>query len=254
MNNLFEYRLQENKITFLYTSSPTITEREVHSYHEILFFTGDTTEIFCEGVRHTVFKNTLFIIPEGTYHFFKTANDSLFERLKISVHEALPPFDRLFKSFFMIENLSYPTEFILKRLCEAVTEKRTAHAMAAFNMLLSELDLCEHEETFSQNKSAKTAQVLEYISENLAGDLSLDILSKKLAISPSTLTHSFKEEVGTSLHEYVTQKRLALAKKLILDGNKPSKIYLECGYRDYSSFYKAWVKYFGYSPSEKKGQ
>ncbi|MBQ2742579.1 MAG: AraC family transcriptional regulator [Oscillospiraceae bacterium] len=36
------------------------------------------------------------------------------------------------------------------------------------------------------------------------------------------------------------------------NNNPPTKIYLDCGYRDYASFYRAFVKMFGYPPSQTK--
>ena len=48
------------------------------------------------------------------------------------------------------------------------------------------------------------------------------------------------------------QKRLIYAQKLIVKGQKPSKTYSDSGFSDYSSFYKAYLKFFGYPPSEEK--
>ena len=45
---------------------------------------------------------------------------------------------------------------------------------------------------------------------------------------------------------------MILARDLFLSGEHASKIYADCGYRDYSSFYKAYVRIFGFAPSEKE--
>ena len=69
-------------------------------------------------------------------------------------------------------------------------------------------------------------------------------------MSESAFAHLFKKELGMPPHKYIEEKRLYYAKHLISKGEKPSKIYSECGWSDYSSFYKAFRKMFGISPSE----
>ncbi|MBR2181446.1 MAG: AraC family transcriptional regulator [Oscillospiraceae bacterium] len=56
----------------------------------------------------------------------------------------------------------------------------------------------------------------------------------------------------TAIYRYITEKRLIYAHNLITNNNPPTKIYLDCGYRDYTSFYRAFVKMFGYPPSQTK--
>ena len=58
------------------------------------------------------------------------------------------------------------------------------------------------------------------------------------------------KELGISLYKYITEKRLIFANKLLEQGEKPTKIYVQCGYKDYPTFYKAYTKMFGKSPSK----
>jgi AraC-like DNA-binding protein len=55
--------------------------------------------------------------------------------------------------------------------------------------------------------------------------------------------------LGISVHRYITEKRMMHAFSKIKDGALPTKIYTECGYNDYATFYKAYVKIFGKAPS-----
>jgi len=50
---------------------------------------------------------------------------------------------------------------------------------------------------------------------------------------------------------YITAKRLALAQREICSGGKPTEVCLECGFADYSAFYRAYVAHFGKKPSDK---
>ena len=134
------------------------------------------------------------------------------------------------------------------------TPKTPFYVYNMFMMLITEMDITGvfKEGQIETSKRNFLPEVISYVSQNLSGDLSIETLSKRLNLSSSTLTHSFKKELGISLHEYITQRRLMLAKSLIFENKKPSKIYFDCGFRDYSSFYKAYLKHFGYPPSKEK--
>ena len=80
----------------------------------------------------------------------------------------------------------------------------------------------------------------------------IDVLSKKMNYSQSGITHLFKKELGVSIHKYILMRRLIHARNLIKNNSKISNVHTLCGYNDYSSFYKAYTKYFGYPPSAEK--
>lgn len=59
-------------------------------------------------------------------------------------------------------------------------------------------------------------------------------------------------KIGITLNEYITQKRIMLAKEYLMGGIPPSQVYSKVGFWDYSSFYRAFKKTLGYSPSSIK--
>ena len=96
------------------------------------------------------------------------------------------------------------------------------------------------------------SRALQYIDEHLTQEISVSAIADQMNVSASTLSHSFKKELGVSLHQYVMEKRLIYARKRLTENGYPTKVYMECGYNDYSSFYKAYLKMFGVAPSEDK--
>ncbi|MBQ9985049.1 MAG: AraC family transcriptional regulator [Oscillospiraceae bacterium] len=80
----------------------------------------------------------------------------------------------------------------------------------------------------------------------------MEKISKEMNVSQATMFLCFKKQLGIPIYKYITEKRLIYAYKLITEGNPPTKIYSECGYKDYATFYKAYVKMFGHPPSETK--
>lgn len=93
-------------------------------------------------------------------------------------------------------------------------------------------------------------KILKYINNNLSENLSIETLSQKFYISKYYLMHKFKKETGYTLHNYVNQKRLLMAKDLIISGEQITKVYLQCGFNDYTCFLRSFKNLFKKSPSE----
>ncbi|WP_238858569.1 MULTISPECIES: AraC family transcriptional regulator [unclassified Clostridium] len=93
-------------------------------------------------------------------------------------------------------------------------------------------------------------KILKYINNNLSENLSTETLSQKFYISKYYLMHKFKKETGYTLHNYVNQKRLLMAKDLIISGEQITKVYLQCGFNDYTCFLRSFKNLFKKSPSE----
>ena len=150
------------------------------------------------------------------------------------------------------ENISHTLKR-LQHILEESGDKAGFYAYSAFLMLITELDMtgADGGTDFYTNNSLMS-DVMEYISDNLSEDLSIEALAKRFHISSSGITHLFKNEFGIPLHRYIMQKRLLYARKLIHGGNQPTKIYTEAGFRDYSSFYKTYRRFFNHPPSKEK--
>jgi AraC-like DNA-binding protein len=65
----------------------------------------------------------------------------------------------------------------------------------------------------------------------------------------SCLAHTFKEQMNISIHQFILKKRLVMAHHKILAGEPATKAAMECGFNDYSGFYKQYKKLFGKNPS-----
>ena len=259
MSNYFENKLTCNGVTFQLTDKSTPDEREIHTYHEILYFIEGEAELLTENSRRVLNNRSLLIIPRETYHFFKLFKSN-FLRLKISIPEHLNssiPLDSIMNSLSVTDRLSDGVSFVLNRLIRILqdedSEKKPFYAYAAFLMLIEEIDVrADQSKGAALEQSGIAPKIIRYISENLSGDLSVETIASAVNISSSGIIHSFKKELGISLHNYITQRRLIYARELIINGHQPSKIYTDCGYSDYSSFYRAYVKFFGRPPSKEK--
>ena len=102
--------------------------------------------------------------------------------------------------------------------------------------------------------SGAVVKVLEYINGHYDEELSLDKLAGKFFISKYHLSHEFNRVAGTSVYRYIILKRLAIAKQMLSGGVPPTDVYLNCGFRDYTNFYRCFKAEYGISPKQFAAQ
>ena len=104
----------------------------------------------------------------------------------------------------------------------------------------------------NRRKTLMIDDVFIYIRENLANDLTLEKLESVFYVSGEHLCRRFKEETGTSIHQYILDARLSKSQSMIRKGLSVSEIYKQCGFKSYTHFFKAFKKVYGCTPSEFK--
>jgi len=124
---------------------------------------------------------------------------------------------------------------------------------ALLTELMVELNRMSFEEDHHQPQVKKNQlidSVISYINDNLEDEINMDQLAAAFFISKYHLSREFKKYTGTTLYRYVVQKRLIRAKGLILEGHPITSVYEECGFGDYSNFFRAFKNEYGITPKE----
>lgn len=98
-------------------------------------------------------------------------------------------------------------------------------------------------------RSNRIRDILRYIDSHLAEDIDIDEIARQFFISKYHMMRQFRDETGTTIHLYLTQKRLMLARSLIEGGMRATEACYRSGFRSYSSFTRACAKYFGATPT-----
>ena len=97
--------------------------------------------------------------------------------------------------------------------------------------------------------SDRIRDIVRYIDSHLTEDLDADELARQFFISKYHMMRQFRQETGTTVHLYLTQKRLILARSLIEGGMRATEACYRRGCRSYSSFTRACAKHFGATPT-----
>lgn len=90
---------------------------------------------------------------------------------------------------------------------------------------------------------------IHIIENNLHNKLNIDIISKQLGYSMYHFSKLFKKNMGITVHNYITNRRLICSAKDILKGDKIVDIAMNYGYETQSGYNKAFVKKFGFPPN-----
>lgn len=99
------------------------------------------------------------------------------------------------------------------------------------------------------NINKRTLDIMKYIEDHITGDLSIDLLAEHFYISKYHMMRTFKNELGQSILNYITERRLIHAKSLIHQGTSATESCYQSGFKSYSSFTRAYSKRFGTTPT-----
>lgn len=132
---------------------------------------------------------------------------------------------------------------------------RNAQITLCVNDLVLYLNRMIHERNNLKSRSEESSlyqRLTDYIEDHLEEPLSLEKLAEEFYVSKYHIAHVFKDNLGLSIHQYITKKRLALCKEAIQGKMSIKETYQTFGFGDYSSFYRAFKKEYGISPKDFK--
>ena len=102
-----------------------------------------------------------------------------------------------------------------------------------------------------KNADSLTGRIRKYIDTHLAEPIGREEIAEFAHISPNYLSKIFREETGMSLRDYVNQKRIDEAKRLMsVTGMNVTDTALQVGFENVSYFSTVFRKYCGVTPSE----
>ena len=245
------------------TLSPDQRDYHAHTHdsHELYCFLAGDARYAVEGTLYPLHPGDLLVMRRSESHHLVVLSGAPYHRITIDFDpppDAPPGLLRAFDDRPLGRNNHYPAALFpderwaehLSRLCRA-----TDHAVrsAYLTVLLGELSEClpriQREAPPAEIDPA--ADLLCYINSHITDKMSLGQLCAHFYLSRSQLSRRFRRATGSSVWEYITAKRLLLARELLERGEKPTVLYARCGFGDYVTFYRAYRRRFGVSPSDR---
>ncbi len=258
MQQLFKYYIKSENVIFKYANGESEKSgKEFHTFNEIILFLDGEAELIGENIHTNIKPNTLIVIPKETYHqVIIKGNKNNYHRCTLSFFDTSETID-LSSNLTKITLLEYDFDFkyIFGKLINLSQQenKNNATLLKAFLTLI----LCEilAKNSISINETSQNPIIestIFYINQNLNKNISINEIANAHNISPSSLSHIFKKEMNIPIHQYIIKKRLITAHHKINSGTPSTTAAIECGFNDYSGFYKQYKNMFGYPPSKNK--
>ena len=235
-----------------------------HAYFEVcLFISGEA--IYCvEDNEYPLQPGDIILLRPGEAHYIRVSPDVAFERILLSFGQhflaTLDPKKELYPPFVDRQpgyrNLYRPADFPNLQLNEhfynMMLDTARHHVVTHLLALLRDLNLAyQHMPSYGQSRETLEKAIIRLINDNYHLELSLQELSDRFFISRAQLCRRFQKATGTSIGRYITLKRLNAARQLLLQGRTASEVCAMCGFKDYSTFYRAYVRQFGHCPKER---
>ena len=136
-----------------------------------------------------------------------------------------------------------------------IQEKNNAgdKRLALFVTLIDLLhEICDLFHPHMQDKrSPQAREVLDYINAHYCEDIGIHDLTQQLYMSRSQIERIMKTATGYSTWNYILQKRITRATQLLHSGMGNREVSQATGFRDYSTFYKAYVKIAHQTPTRE---
>ena len=127
---------------------------------------------------------------------------------------------------------------------ESLTTALAAHLVKKYSTRKVKLD--RYEDGLSRYS---LRQALSYTDDNLHSNLKIAEIATVVGMSPYYFSRLFRQSMGLSPHEYLTQRRLELAKQMLKKTNLPIiEITAEVGFNSQSHFITLFKKHVGTTP------
>ena len=254
-------------------SAPGFITPHTHDFYEIYFPRTEGVSYIVEGHRYRLGPGMVVLIAPGQTHYSDVAEAGLkVERFVLWLNTSfveslvglLPRFRNLQPEDLRGRNLITPDvetyELMIGLLFSLLHEKQLNDLdSASLNRLVVAQLLIHISRVLSNAPGSMTGRaaqryrdimrVYEYINGHLKDPLSVGGLAETFFIDKNTLTRQFKHVTGMTPAECIRRKRLDAAYTMISHGAGITESCHECGFSDYSAFYRAFRQTYGISPS-----
>ena len=266
------YLESEFKLFHLVDDKLHVFEYHYHDFYKLLIPLSGNVSYFIEGREYALKPYDTLLISPGELHKPVVLDDSPYERVILYISEeyfssTLNGSENLNQCFVQAQekqsNLirqkspSPKLQSIVQELLLSLSEEDFSQALfqkikiTEYLIWLNRL-LLKDTKTFTSAATANPTvlQLISYINEHIAEDLSIEAVAAELFLHPSYIMHLFKAETDCTIGKYITEKRLYLCNHYIREGLSVTDACYQSGFSSYGAFYHAYKKRYGKSPKK----
>ena len=264
------YLLEDFRLFHLQGAQGIRSEYHYHEFCKLLLLRSGTGSYWIEGRQYHLQPGDLVFVGDGCPHRPDFSPDAPYERIILYLspdflrkHSA-PGCDlnALFSGGGVLRSANSHRQLWL--LAENLEKELSAgdfgSVILSHGLLLQLLveagrmahrgDLVQPGKSLPQ--SGRVRKMMDYIEAHLTEDLSVDALAEAFFLSKYHMMRLFQDAVGTGVHQYITQRRLELAREMINAGISATQACFQSGFGTYSSFTRAYGKHFGTTPTGRR--
>ena len=244
-----------------------------HDFFELYCLLSDSFIYHVEGNQYDLKPGSLILVQPGETHWPEFEgppreierivlwlNPQFISSLSIFLPQTLGTIGQNLQDEHLIVPEAKTYQVILNLLYSLLYEKNRADADSLYlcHLILSQL-LIHISRVLNQRtrpseepgtRYTEIMRVHEYINSHFREPLSVTDLAQRFFMDKNTMTRQFKRIVGMTPGDYIRRKRLESANTLIRQGYGVQHAGYVSGFTDYSAFFRAFRKQYGFSPSD----
>lgn len=247
-------------------------EFHAHDFLELYYFLDGSVTYYIEDQVYDLCPGDLLIIPAGKMHRPVIANEhAAYERMvlwitpqylqgidspagdlqknlqKVGEHGYCVPFrgdETVFVTALLKKLLYMQKNDTAPKFCAGAVELYLWTIFRSYGVI----------DTTYRNETQVIPQVIRYITEHFSEPLTLEDIAAEFFVSKSYLNRHFKAYTNSTVYAYIMALRLTHARRMLREGIPAVEAGRECGFSDYSTFYKAFKTQTGLSPQQFKSR
>ena len=274
--NQRQFMIKDNFELFYYEDINTNNvQKHTHNYYEFYFFVDGNISMFIKEKPHQLKQGDVILIPPHISHYIVNHDQNIpYRRFVLWIdskyYKNLMDKSQEFK--FIVNHTKENNHYVYSndlikfnsfqtKLFNIIEEISTHNFGKEQKIILSLYDLILDLNRMAYDLNHPSMQhvslnlhdnIISYIETNIEDDLSLNDIAENFYVSKYHIAHIFKQKYGISVHKFITKRRLEMCKNAIMNGLNITDTFNKYGFKDYSSFYRAFKKEFGLSPKEYK--
>lgn len=239
-----------------FSQTDNIFENHCHLLFEMIGVFEGSVSVQIEGTKYTVMPYEAAFIPPLTYHSISANEGAVYKRITFLFDQSFIPEE--IQADFMQKAQTYPVvrqdslKPVLTQILQTFQEEEGVKYAPLLESLLVQIFYIHTYKDIphtAQQVNPTLQGITEYIHRHICEKISLDDIAGALFLSKSTVCHLFKEQMNISVKQYILQKKMTYAAKLIQSGMQVSEAAHCVGYDNYTNFYKIYCKVFQTTPT-----